>query len=65
MSSIRVEEVSEKWTYTAEDNTIKTQFTDFNVDYVEVFLILSFFVSLFRFISSFCINKQKEKDKDE
>ena len=47
MSSIRVEEVSEEWTYTAEDNTIKTQFTDFNVDYVEVFLILSFFVSLF------------------
>ena len=63
MSSIRVEEVSEEWTYTAEEN--KTQFTDLNVDYVEVFLILSFFVSLFRFINSFCINKQKEKDKDE
>jgi len=64
MSSIRVEEVTEEWVFPEESREF-TAITAMSVDYVEVGLLLAFFVSLIRFIKSFCINKNAEKHKDE
>lgn len=64
MSSIRVEEEA---FIQAEDIMQGKPFaiTIADIDYVEAFLILCFFVSLYRFLSSFCINENLSKSKDE
>lgn len=64
MSSIRVEDE----TFIQAEDIIQGKplaITIADIDYVEAFLILCFFVSLYRFLSSFCINDNRLKSKDE
>ncbi len=63
MSSIKVEEAYVKPEDIIQGKPFAITITD--IDYVEAFLILCFFVSLYRFLSSFCINDNLLKSKDE